>query len=384
MKLKVVNLPSIVSPIQDSPGFAKKDLSTHKLDIMGLCQFSCSYCSTNSSTRLRIHREEFADETERQLGERIYPGDPSLTFAWPDVEERLLAQLATKQKTWGAGKVLIFSQLTDSFAPTVVASGLTMRVLILLLERTSFRIRILTKSALVARDDLIALYLKYPGRFVVGLSIGTLDDDWASKVEIGTSSPTARVKALHKLQNAGVPTFGMLCPIFFDALRGKGVEQLIQAIRPDRCETVWAEPYNDRDNWRVVRAGYAPESYGYGQMTAIYEKGDRAQWSAYATGLYTRLRSAARAGGWLPKLKYLLYEAGIAPEHLDTYAGLEGVLLQSPAREVEEKADPAHISSHSGFAALQARLPPGAGLAQVFQPKKPKQASLLAAKDPAS
>src|SRR4051812_41631554 len=90
MKLKVVQVPSIAEPIQASPGFAKKLLSDYKLDLMGLCGFGCTYCSSNAGNYLRINREKFADLTQAQTGERSYPSDdPALTFTWPDVLEKL-------------------------------------------------------------------------------------------------------------------------------------------------------------------------------------------------------------------------------------------------------------------------------------------------------
>ena len=87
---KTVKIPSIINPIAPSPGFKKKDLSTFKLDIYGLCEFGCKYCSSNSGNYLRINKEPFANITEKQLGERIYPAEvPNLTFEWFDIIDRL-------------------------------------------------------------------------------------------------------------------------------------------------------------------------------------------------------------------------------------------------------------------------------------------------------
>ena len=43
----------------------------------------------------------------------------------------------------------------------------------------------------------------------------------------------------------------------------------------------------------------------------MYERGNGAAWSSYATELYLRLRDRAQKDGWLAKLRYLLYEDGI-------------------------------------------------------------------------
>ena len=100
MKPIIVEIPSIKDPIKKSPGFHKKELADYKLDIMGLCQFGCAYCSSNAGNYLRINRDKFAALTEAQTGEALLPATtPGLTFKWSDFEERLDAQLATKAKT---------------------------------------------------------------------------------------------------------------------------------------------------------------------------------------------------------------------------------------------------------------------------------------------
>src|SRR2546425_1532149 len=105
MKNLIVAVPSITEPIQPSPGFAKKHLSDDKLDLMGLCAFACSYCSSNTGNYLRINRERFADITEAALGERLYPTDtPELSLTWPDVLKKLDAQLKRHGLSWGEGR----------------------------------------------------------------------------------------------------------------------------------------------------------------------------------------------------------------------------------------------------------------------------------------
>lgn len=335
MKTRSLMLPSIKDPIKASPGFYKKDLATHKLDMMGKCGFSCSYCSTAATTNMRINREKFADEAERQLGERLYPDAPHLTYRWGDFEERLDAQLACKplglglvESRWGYGHTLVFSQLTDGFSPWAVADGLTERTLLKILRRTGFRIRVLTKSAIVGTDPWLKLFNEWPGRFVVGLSIGTLDDEWARRVEIGTSSPTARMRAHRNLQDAGVPTFGMLCPIFPGALAGDGVERLVEAIRPALCERVWSEPFNDRGNWRVVADGHAPNDPAREVLAEMFEgRNARTAWTNYATNLYRRVHAAL--GSEAHKHRYLLYQDGMGLVAKEALRMSPGVLFQS-------------------------------------------------------
>jgi DNA repair photolyase len=347
MKPKLVIIPTTKTLIKASPGFAKKRLSEFKLDLAGLCGFGCQYCSSNNGNYLRIHREEFADLTQEQLGHRYLPADePSLMFMFDDVIGALTRELSSKPKSWGKGQTIVVSMLTDAFSPLLVKQGITRAALEPLLERTSFRIRILTKNAIVGNDQWIEFFKAHPGRFVVGLSIGSLDNAWAERIEIGTSVPTARLQALQRLQVAGIPTYGMLCPIFPDVLDGHRLDELIDGINPSVCECVWSEVFNDRANWRAVRQGYSPESAGWARMTQLFENRSNRSWSAYATQLYIRLRQRAGAEGWLDKLCYLLYEELITESDAREFAGLQGVLLQSkPAKD--------GVSQHPVFRAMQ-------------------------------
>lgn len=345
MKNRIVNVPAIKTPIRPSPGFAKKALAKYKLDLMALCGFGCRYCSSNWGNYLRINRRRFAEAAEKQLGETAYPDThPDLTIQWPDVLDRLEAQLSKKRPDFGSGKTLVFSMLTDGFSPVSVKRGVTEEALRLVLERTAFRIRVLTKNATVGSDRWLQFFGGHPGRFVVGLSIGTDDDEWARRVEVGTSSPTARLRALRRLQDAGVPTFGMLCPVFPDVLDGDGVERLVSAIRPEVVEHVWAEPYNDRTNWEAVRDGYEDGSAGHQWLTEVYDHGRKDLWSRYAANLYARLHAIAERDRWIGKLRYLLYEDGIAEADAPVFDGLEGVLLQSKPGEDGRSKNP-HIAA---------------------------------------
>ncbi|MEI8375661.1 MAG: radical SAM protein [Planctomycetota bacterium] len=354
LSAEIVEVPTIMEPIQSSPGFQKKNLSDYKLDICGLCQFGCMYCSSPHGNYLRINRKPFADLTEKQTGERTLPADaPNLMFAWPDVLENLTKQLRNKEKSWGLGQTLVFSMLTDGFSPMLVKDGTTKAALAMVLDQTSFRIRVLTKNSIVGSKPWIDFFLKYSGRFVVGLSIGTLDNGWAKMIETKTSLPTARIRAMNNLQDAGVPTFGMLCPVFPHVLEGDGLDRLVDAIRPSLVEQVWAEPYNDRANWMGVHdaclEGGADRQFlidVYGAKKKKKEKA-KATWSRYATDLYTRLRRKAEDDGWMDKFRYLLYEDKIVKEDASAFHGLVGVLLQS-------KPDENGKSQNAAIAALQA------------------------------
>ena len=329
LKNKIVKLPSINSLITTSDGFAKKELSTYKLDIMGLCGFGCRYCSSNAGLGIKFRKQTFESASNDQLGRVISPhDDPSLTYEYFDLLPNLEGQLKRKSKEWGAGHTLVFSELTDGFSPNLVNKGITKYVLKQVLDRTSFRVRVLTKNACVGSDEWIKFFDKYWDRVIVGLSTGNIDEDWTQTVELGTSLPSKRFKAIQNLQNAGINTFGMLCPVFPDIVKDNRVDELVEMINPENVETVWAEPYNDRENWKVVQSGFQPNTYLYNWFEDEYEK-KLGIWSNYATELYVQLYEHAEKNGWIIKLKYLLYENKINAIDAEKFSGLVGVLLQN-------------------------------------------------------
>ncbi len=125
----------------------------------------------------------------------------------------------------------------------------------------------------------------------------------------------------------------MLCPIFPDVLLGGSLSRLVEQVRPEVVETVWAEPYNDRTNWQVVRDGYRPESVAHDWFERAFCPGTSDVRSRYATDLYLELRKLAERDGWLSNLVYLLYEARLAAGDAVHLGDLTGIRLQSPKGE---------------------------------------------------
>lgn len=316
-------------PIVESPGFAKKELADFHLDMVRVCEADCLYCSTPATTNMRIMKDGLANQALREHGRRMVPGDVGFTVRFHDFEHRVEEQLRSKPKdnSWGKGSTLMVSQFTDPYSPWLYQTGLTNRVLGRVFARTSFRVRILTKFNLVAKPENIEFLKANKERVVVGLSIGTLDDDWASRVELRTSSPSARIRALHTLQDEGIPAYGMLCPTFPDVLARDGVERLVAAIRPEKCETVWSEPFNDRNNWRRIAESY--ERAAERESFASYFSGPNASvnWSLYAGALYRRVHWAL--GEHASKHRYLLYQDGMTARAREEMRGAPGVLFQS-------------------------------------------------------
>jgi DNA repair photolyase len=100
------------------------------------------------------------------------------------------------------------STVTDPYQPAESDFKLT-RQCLEILSRNRFPISIQTKSQLVLRDvDIIK-----PGGFEVGVTVTTLDEDVAGKIEPSASRPDQRVQVLDEFHSRGVRTWIFLGPI---------------------------------------------------------------------------------------------------------------------------------------------------------------------------
>ncbi len=102
------------------------------------------------------------------------------------------------------------SSVCDAYQPIERKYELTRKLLKILLRR-QFPISIQTKSDLILRDiDVIKQF----DDAEVGMTITTLDDNMAKKIEPKAALPSARIKALKKLHKAGIKTYVFVGPIF--------------------------------------------------------------------------------------------------------------------------------------------------------------------------
>lgn len=318
-------------PITKCSGFAKKKLADWKIDLMFLCFYGCDYCSSNYGNNMRFRGPDVA--ATLGIDPRFDFATTSIAYEPNDFINQLLVQLQYIPCDFGKGETLVMSMLTDAFSPPVRNSGLTRKVFDIILQRTAFRIRILTKWTIGLDREWVEYLSENRNRVVVGMSCGTLDDSLAAAVEHLTPKPSQRVKAFHTLLNHGVPCYAMFCPILPGAHKADEVNRLIDAFVPSNelVETVWAEPFNDRRTAGKVLSSLKAASHrwseDFGRIFA--SPGAKAAWSAYATDLLLTLRDRAAAEGWIRKLNYLLYEASIVPEDAARIGTLDGVLLQS-------------------------------------------------------
>ena len=126
-------------------------------------------------------------------------------------------------------RVVALGANTDPYQPVERRLGITREVLEVLLEHRH-PVAIVTKSALVERDlDLLAELARH--RLVqVRLSVTTLDNDLARRMEPRAAAPHRRVRTIERLAAAGVPTGVLFAPVI-PALNDHELEAVLARCR---------------------------------------------------------------------------------------------------------------------------------------------------------
>ena len=145
-------------------------------------------------------------------------------------------------------RVVGISGVTDPYQPVERQLELTRRCLRVLAE---FRnpVGLITKNSLVTRDmDHLAELARHEA-VSVAISITSLDTDLARRMEPRTSSPRARLDALARLSEAGIPCGVSLAPVV-PGLTDHQIPEILQAAADHGAS--WA-------NWLLLRLPGAVE-----------------------------------------------------------------------------------------------------------------------------
>jgi len=176
------------------------------------CEHGCIYC--------------YARPTHEFLGFSAGLDFESKIMVKLNAPELLRAELASPK--WQP-QTIVMSGVTDCYQPVERKLKLTRRCLEVLAE---FRnpVAIITKNFLVTRDlDLLAELAKY-NAVSVCLSVTTLDTDLRRVMEPRTSPPIARLAAIRKLSEAGIPVSVNVAPII-PGLTDHEILKILKAAR---------------------------------------------------------------------------------------------------------------------------------------------------------
>ncbi len=287
-------------------GFEEKLLCDGPTFSLGdACAYSCSFCYVEAILkkldRVRLLLAQHGLKHEDVV---IRREEPLVTLL-----KQLCHSNGKPRFPDPADRRVVYSSPLVDVAANVTLVRETVAACRLILQHTHWQIRLLSKSTLLY---LIANELAddhgAKSRVIYGVSTGTPNDRLASAFEQGTPLVSRRIQSLHKLQDWGCRTFGMICPSLpiSSGDYGPFAREMAEALRVDKCEHVWAEVINVRGESMVRTvaalkdAGYEPKALELEYVSThpeAWEQYNRATFEAHAE-VY-----ASSPG----KLRYLVY-----------------------------------------------------------------------------
>ncbi len=174
------------------------------------CEHGCIYC--------------FARPTHSYMGLSAGLDFEARLFAKPDAARLLERELA---KPGYQAKTIAIGTNTDPYQP-IEKKWRIMREILEVLEAANHPVGIVTKSALVVRDIDILGRMAEKGLAKVALSVTTLDANLARTMEPRASTPTLRLQAIRKLNDAGIPANVMMGPVI-PGINDHEIERILDA-----------------------------------------------------------------------------------------------------------------------------------------------------------
>jgi DNA repair photolyase len=158
------------------------------------CEHGCSYCYARTYHEYLDYSAGIDFETRILVKE--------------NAAELLRRELA--RASWQPKRIDL-SGVTDPYQPVERERGITRSIIEVLVDHRN-PVTVVTKNAMVTRDiDLLAELARLDAAAVC-LSITTLDDQLAARLEPRTSQPRRRLEAISKLTEAGIPCGVIMAP----------------------------------------------------------------------------------------------------------------------------------------------------------------------------
>ena len=176
------------------------------------CEHGCIYC--------------FARPTHSYMGLSAGLDFESKLFAKPDAPRLLERELA---KPGYVPKTIAIGTNTDPYQP-IEKKWRVMRQILEVLETHQHPVGIVTKSALVMRDQDILARMAEKGLVKVAFSITSMDAKLARTMEPRAATPTRRLEAMRVLADAGIPVSAMVAPVI-PGLNDHEIERILDSVR---------------------------------------------------------------------------------------------------------------------------------------------------------
>jgi DNA repair photolyase len=204
-----------------------------------------------------------------------------------------IVQLEKELKKLNKNKPISVANSSDPYTPSE-SKSLLMRETLPVFIRNGFKLLIVTKSDIVARDiDILS-----KGRVCVSITITTLDEKTAKRLEPNAPSPAKRLKALEALSRAGIPTMVRLDPLIPSINDdSNSIRRVLEAACEAGVKQVTTSTYKARPDSLPRVVGAFPE-FG-GEIKNLYSNCELIGRSRYLNRelrreLVSRVREAAQ------------------------------------------------------------------------------------------
>lgn len=193
------------------------------------CLFGCMYCYAAQIARWKHPNEVWGTYLDVKTNA-------------PELLKKELTSLEKRLKTKNFGSIF-FSSVTDPYVGLEVKYQLTRKCLEVLADfGYEGNVSIQTKSPLVTKDIDVLKRLK---DIAVGFTVTTLDDKVSRFLEVMAPPVSARIQALKKLHEAGIPTYAFIGPILPHFVNSEEkINELLDKLQEVGVKEVWFEHIN--------------------------------------------------------------------------------------------------------------------------------------------
>lgn len=236
--------------------FVHKSLSNWSFNIAIGCGHACRFCYVPSAATIKIGpklKEYGVQDPDADWGNYV------LLRRWN--ERKFLASLALandkprSELNPDGNRAVIYCSTTDPYQvfrspdPNLcaelgrAAEYLVRRSLELIRDRSTLRVRILTRSPLARRD--FDLFKSFGNRLLFGMSLPTLRNDLSRVYEPKAPSPSQRLATLQAAKAAGLNVYVAVAPTYpeCDEVDLRATLKAIAELKP---VTIFHEPINIR------------------------------------------------------------------------------------------------------------------------------------------
>ena len=159
------------------------------------CEHGCSYCYA------RPTHEYFGFSTGLDFETKILVKENAAT----------LLKKELSKKSW-APQVVALSGVTDAYQPVERRLRITRSCIEVLSDHMN-PLTIITKNALVTRDIDLLIPMAQQNACKIAISVTTLDEKLSGDLEPRASRPTARLEAIKRISDAGIPCGVLIAPV---------------------------------------------------------------------------------------------------------------------------------------------------------------------------